>query len=454
MQTKQFSGATIDDVLGQVRAEFGDDAVILETRNVVRGGIAGFFGKAGIEVTASDRMPSAGVDLHDDAPSAGRAAAATVPAPAPDGESFLTSLGLHLGGETAAAPSAGATLAGPTATPTAADHERARAIIEAARAAVREAAADPTDAPPAPAVDSALAADAAEVPQEPARPSVDRGSVGRLRSAGADEEAPVDHDDAVGPPVDPALIALRSELLAAGTDQRRLDALLDGYTRAVAPFLAPDADRRAALRDYLAARLPVVRDWRPWRGGHTITLVGQSGVGKSATALKLAGRFRAAGLSVAVVAAGGGVRGALGDRGRELGLTVVEATDAAAVAAACRSFADRDLVVVDTPGCSYLAATELERLAALTEAAAGDETHLVLPAATPIGDLGDLQQAFRPLGVNRVTLTKLDETRYYGGLLNAPMRIGRPLAYIADGADLPGAITPADPRLVAELLLP
>jgi hypothetical protein len=34
------------------------------------------------------------------------------------------------------------------------------------------------------------------------------------------------------------------------------------------------------------------------------------------------------------------------------------------------------------------------------------------------------------------------------------MRVGRPLAYIADGAALPGAIAPADPRLVAELLLP
>ena len=67
---------------------------------------------------------------------------------------------------------------------------------------------------------------------------------------------------------------------------------------------------------------------------------------------------------------------------------------------------------------------------------------------------GDLQAAFREVGVNRVTLTKLDETRFYGGLLNAPMRVGRPLAYIADGPGMPDAIAVADPRLVSEFLLP
>ncbi|MEQ9093500.1 MAG: hypothetical protein RLN63_05295, partial [Miltoncostaeaceae bacterium] len=132
MQTKQFSGATIDDVLGQVRAEFGDEAVILETRNVVRGGVAGFFGKAAIEVTASDQMPGAdapadGLDLldTDEAPAArpaSRPASAVQAEPAPedavlDTEAFLRNLGRHRAPEeaepgrlvapVAAAPAAG-----------------------------------------------------------------------------------------------------------------------------------------------------------------------------------------------------------------------------------------------------------------------------------------------------------------------------------------------------------
>ena len=47
MQMKQFSGATVDEVLLKVRAELGEDAVILQTKRVVNGGIGGFFGRQG-----------------------------------------------------------------------------------------------------------------------------------------------------------------------------------------------------------------------------------------------------------------------------------------------------------------------------------------------------------------------------------------------------------------------
>jgi flagellar biosynthesis protein FlhF len=248
--------------------------------------------------------------------------------------------------------------------------------------------------------------------------------------------------------------AVRDELIAGGVEERRLDSLLDGFSRSTLPFLGPGACTRSAVRDYLAARMPVVRDWRPWRTGHTIALVGQSGVGKTATAVKIAGRHRAAGMDVALIATGPGPHGSLLEWARRLDLTVVEATEAQAVSHACAHLASRDLLIIDTPGCSHTAGDEVRETATLVDAAGAEEVHLVLPAATPSGDLGDLQTAFKPLGVNRVTLTKLDETRFFGGVLNAPMRIGRPLAYIADGAALPGAIAPADPRLVAELLLP
>ena len=58
MQIKQFTGATIDEVLTQVRAELGDEAVILQTKRVVKGGIGGFFGREGVEVTAAEGLPA------------------------------------------------------------------------------------------------------------------------------------------------------------------------------------------------------------------------------------------------------------------------------------------------------------------------------------------------------------------------------------------------------------
>lgn len=54
MQIKQFTGASVDEILKQIRAELGDDAVIIQTRRIVRGGIGGFFGREMIEVTAAE----------------------------------------------------------------------------------------------------------------------------------------------------------------------------------------------------------------------------------------------------------------------------------------------------------------------------------------------------------------------------------------------------------------
>jgi flagellar biosynthesis protein FlhF len=72
LQIRQFSADTIDEVLAQVRAELGEDAMILQTKRVVRGGIGGFFGKEGVEVTAA-----AGTD----ASAANQEAAASVAVP-------------------------------------------------------------------------------------------------------------------------------------------------------------------------------------------------------------------------------------------------------------------------------------------------------------------------------------------------------------------------------------
>ncbi|HTI33420.1 MAG TPA: hypothetical protein VL422_07045 [Miltoncostaea sp.] len=158
MQIKQFSADTIDEVLAQVRAELGEDAMILQTKRVVRGGLGGFFGKEGVEVTAA-----AGTD----AGAANQEAAASVAVPtidALDSEVPVVEdaapeepFGRHLDGRLAAAveAEAGFVPLSPAATvapaaPAAAyarqaapfapgGAERSHAILEAARAAVREA---------------------------------------------------------------------------------------------------------------------------------------------------------------------------------------------------------------------------------------------------------------------------------------------------------------------------
>ncbi len=469
MQMKQFSGATVDEVLLKVRAELGEDAVILQTKRVVNGGIGGFFGRQGVEVTAAEGLP--------DADEANQEAAASVAIPTEADAEYDTSardnpFQRHLEGRLAAAEEAEALDAPPApgapaspaatyarsagATPApprpfaSGDLERSQAILEAARAAVQQAHEAAALAPP-PATapvpedlidDDDLALDPPFVPatfhQEPAAAAAPVPAPARAPARQA----------AAG------LDGIRNELVRGGVDEQLLERFLEGFGQSVAPFLEAGDSARDAVRDYIASRLPMVRDWKAHPAGQAIAFVGQSGVGKTSAAACLAGRYRSAGLAVALVAAGGGPHDALEGHARRLDVQLFRAADGPALATLCGTLADRDLVVIDTAGRSQQQLGEIEDLAGLLAPANAAEVHLVLPAAASLADIGDVQRRFRMVGVNRLALTKLDETRFHGNLLNLPMRMGKALSFLSAGTSVPGALAPADGRRVAEMLLP
>ena len=550
MDSKQFTGATIDEVLPQIREELGEDAVILSTRRVVRGGIGGFFGREAVEVTASAGELPAELAPEPRAAQNQRSAIAVngadrvdavEPAPAePEATPFSRALSARL----AAAKEAERALGAPPASPASAyaragaapfapgGEDRQQAIIAAAREAVRHARAQaapalaalppiaepvaPAEPPagvepiaqPEPFVPAAVPAPVAEAPApepelvpapepEPAPAPVAEAPAPEPEPVPAPEPpaavsetpAPAPAPETPAPVLDPApeapaplaeapgalrallaptpqpaeagatgrvpavLRGLRAELLEAGVAERYLDPLLAGMAGSVLPFAVPGADPRVLAREWLGSRLPVVRDWRARPKGHTIALVGQNGVGKSSTACKLAGRYAAAGLSVGLIAAGHGPHPVLEAHARALGLDAYLAEDAAALAAARTALAGLDLVVIDTAGSSAQDLAGVEELAALLGPASPDEVHLVLPVTSALADLGDLLRRFRLTGVNRLIATKLDETRYLGNLVNFPLRAAKPLAYVADGTEIPGAVRPADAAEVAALLL-
>lgn len=573
MLIKQFSGTTIDEILPQIREELGDDALILATRRVTKGGLGGFFGRETLEVTAAQggtredvaeanleaaARPGADHMDEDRAPFSrhlqGRLSAALE---AEDGFGPGTDADVldrpAVGGAPAASPVGAYSRSMDTPPPAArpfapGDQERTQAIIDAARQAMRQAAAQSsaTGAHAMAADDIALtsAADerarvqpppwatttplsredvahaitnAGDIPSPvmpppaaavamPAASPVERPSwapLGQVAPAPPASEAPIPAPatppvvetpapaaatpapvvetpapvaaeeesvdaapaEALRPLVlltspqsitgeDPALRAARADLMDAGVHERYLDPTVDAFRRAAMPFADANADVRGMLREWIAARLPVARDWKPRTQGHTIVLVGQSGVGKTTTACKLAGRMSAAGLRVALIAGGRGSHQTLEGHARRLGIDAVLAEDAEALLQARTALADRDLIIVDTAGRSHQDLAGIEDLAALIGPAKPDEVHLVLPVTAALADLGDVTRRFRIAGVNRVSVTKLDETRYHGNLLNFPLRVGKPLGLVADGTSVPATLRPADARQIAEMLLP
>lgn len=53
MQVKKFIGESIPQVMAQIRREFGNDAIILQTNKVKKGGFFGFFSKEQVEILAA-----------------------------------------------------------------------------------------------------------------------------------------------------------------------------------------------------------------------------------------------------------------------------------------------------------------------------------------------------------------------------------------------------------------
>src|SRR5687767_389428 len=60
-ETKTYRGPSLEELLPQIRAELGPDAVITRRRDGVVGGVGGFFGRRCVEVEAraGDRAPDA-----------------------------------------------------------------------------------------------------------------------------------------------------------------------------------------------------------------------------------------------------------------------------------------------------------------------------------------------------------------------------------------------------------
>src|SRR4051795_8642882 len=143
MDTKTFRGLSLAEVETKVRAELGDDAVVVRQREGLTGGVGGFFQRRIFEVEAvagKGVAPAPAGEAEAEAEAAPAAAPAPMPAPFADAEpqDFMSSLRAALGPELEQA-----------ATEQRAAHAAADFVPDALAAAARveEAIAAPVPAP-------------------------------------------------------------------------------------------------------------------------------------------------------------------------------------------------------------------------------------------------------------------------------------------------------------------
>src|SRR5215218_9147367 len=61
-ETRTYRGGSLEELLPRIRAELGDDAVVVRQREGLTGGVAGFFQKRTVEIEARRGDSSVGVE--------------------------------------------------------------------------------------------------------------------------------------------------------------------------------------------------------------------------------------------------------------------------------------------------------------------------------------------------------------------------------------------------------
>ncbi|HEY7726109.1 MAG TPA: flagellar biosynthesis protein FlhF [Anaeromyxobacteraceae bacterium] len=222
--------------------------------------------------------------------------------------------------------------------------------------------------------------------------------------------------------------------------------------RGVEPVLAEELVRQALelgrtraapvgslVRDLVAERLVPCR--APWlhEGRHLVALVGPTGVGKTTTLAKIAARAllesrrKVALLTVDTYRIG--ATDQLARYGEIMGVPALVARDRGELRRAAERVREADLVLVDTAGRS--SAEDVARQADLVRTLPRVQLHLVLSAATGAAELSAVAERYRALQPDRLVFSKVDEACGPGGVLSAAVRIGRPVACIADGQRVP-----------------
>ena len=218
---------------------------------------------------------------------------------------------------------------------------------------------------------------------------------------------------------------------------------------------------RASIQEHLAALIPVGEDVRLQVGRpgepRVIVLVGPTGVGKTTTVAKLAAACKLHGRHSVGLITADTYRIAAVDQLRTyaniIGLPLEVALTPADMKQAIHALRGCELILVDTAGRSQNDKDKLAELREMITAADPDEVHLVLSGTAGQRVLMREAEAFSPVGIDRIVLTKLDEAVSFGMLVNVIRQVGATLSFMTTGQEVPDHIEPGSASRLAELVM-
>ncbi len=417
MIIKKFTAETMPEALRMVKQELGEDAVILQSRKVDKGGLLSFMGKQVIEVTAAtpdEHVPESirSMKLSDEKRKTLERSSSPKPGkPADDG------------GWTSPAQKPG---------PAEKLAQQAESWVEAKKPG-KATAGD----------DSSMQSVQSELSE--------------LRDTVKDLATHLKYKNA--PSLPDKLKQRWMNLVENGVGERIAhDICQKLYIELKGDELEDDTVIDPAFHEMIAARFSTGRlsSHRHENRPLVVALIGPTGVGKTTTLAKMAtNRLIYGGKSVALVstdtyrvAAVEQLQTFAGIAG--VSMDVVYRPEE--LPKAIRRQQGKDVVLIDTAGRSQNDSGALLELKEFMDEAQADEVVLVLSAGTRVEDQKEIIRRFGIVPCSRVVLTKLDEIATPGHLLDVADLLKRQWVFLTTGQNVPDDILPADPEMLAEMM--
>jgi flagellar biosynthesis GTPase FlhF len=425
-QPRVYRGATLEEVLPQIREELGDDAVITRQREGIVGGIGGFFGRRCVEVEAV-AAEWLGLEERPQAVPAGMVSQAYEP---PDEDALMAEV-----------------VSNPVI----------RRLIEQSTPFaehLKEALGDPE---PGEEVDAVPASEPERHAMPAPGPELGPAEQADIRGGRSSAAVPAPWRPSLARTHDGAdvLPARAAEALSeAGLAEAVARAVVEEVERHVRPF-APHEAFTTQLRRVLARRIPVAHGFKGNR--RTIVLAGPSGAGRTLAAARIARAYASAGIfEVGVLDLSG--RGGPGTARAALEGTPIDVRSAVVPEDAARVAVEMTgpgrVLVVDTPPVLGSGPAARPRPAELIAAVAPDEVHVVVPAAMDDGLAAFVLEAIvADASRDRLLVTRIDEPGRAGAVLGLAIERRLPVSYVSSGPYADRGLLPADPVMLASMLM-
>lgn len=196
------------------------------------------------------------------------------------------------------------------------------------------------------------------------------------------------------------------------------------------------------------------------KGAKVVLFIGPTGVGKTTTIAKIAGRYVVEEKKKVVLLTADTYRIAAVEQLRtyanimEVPFRVIYTTEELQLA--LNDFKESDYIFIDTAGHSHRNAKQLEDMKGFTnilKETCAYQAFLVLSATTKYSDLVKISENYKAVSDYQLIFTKLDETMKTGNLLNIKLHTDTPIAYITYGQNVPDDIEVFNPQSTVKQLL-